>query len=765
MTLEQIIDHFKSEPKIAANITHWQVIPSRDANMVDFPAAVDERLKNALQQRGIRQLYSHQAEAFEHVSTGKNVALVTPTASGKTLGYNLPVLNRILQESEARALYLFPTKALSQDQFNELHDLITILNIDIRTYTFDGDTPASARKAIRRAGHIVITNPDMLHQGILPHHTIWLKLFENLRYVVIDEIHHYRGVFGSHLSNLIRRLKRIASFYGSQPQFICCSATIANPKELAEKIIGEECQLVDKNGAPSQQKHFIFYNPPIVNRELGIRRSVVTEVNKLSRLFLQSRVQSIVFARSRIRVEILTKYLKEQAHSLKLGAERISGYRGGYLPLERRSIEKGLKSGEILSVISTNALELGIDIGQLDVAIMAGYPGTIASTWQQAGRAGRRSKVSLAILIASSSPIDQFIINHPEYFFGKSPESGIIDPDNLLILMSHLKCASFEIPFTEDEIFSGVATREVLDYLVDNNVLRKTDGKYYWMREIYPAEEVNIRNASPDNVVIIDTTNEEKVIGEVDLFSAPMLVHQEAIYMHESVQYHVDKLDWDRKKAYVKKVDVDYYTDAITKTDIKVLSDDETKSFGEVELVYGEINVNNVTTGYKKIKFFTHENVGAGRVYLPEIEMATSAAWIELPENIGERMQFSESDLSGALAAVANLLRNIATVYIMCDPMDIRAVAQLRSPFSDKPSIYLYDNYPGGIGLSFKVFNDPLPSLEAAQQMVESCPCELGCPSCVGPVLEVGESAKQNAGKLLGVILGGIQGERRMDDS
>jgi DEAD/DEAH box helicase domain-containing protein len=760
MTLEQIIDHLKSDPAISKNVTHWQVIPSRDANMVDFPDEIDERLKNALQQKGIRQLYSHQLEAFQHVAAaGKNVVLVTPTASGKTLGYNLPVLNRILQDDEARALYLFPTKALSQDQFNELHDLITILDIDIRTYTFDGDTPASARKAIRRAGHIVITNPDMLHQGILPHHTIWLKLFENLRYVIIDEIHHYRGVFGSHLSNLIRRLKRIASFYNSHPQFICCSATIANPKELAERIIGDECQLVDKNGAPTQQKHFIFYNPPIVNKELGIRRSVITEVSRLSGMFLQARVQSIIFARSRIRVEILTKYLKEQANHLKLGTEKISGYRGGYLPLERRNIEKGLKTGEILGVVSTNALELGIDIGQLDVAIMAGYPGTIASTWQQAGRAGRRNKISLAVFVASSSPIDQFIVSHPEYFFGKSPESGIIDPDNLLILMSHLKCGSFEIPFTEDENFSEIATNEVLEYLVEKDVLRKTDGKYYWMREIYPAEEVSIRNASPDNVVIIDTTNEERVIGEVDLFGAPMLVHQEAIYMHESRQYHVDKLDWDRKKAYVKRVDVDYYTDAITKTNIKVLNDDETKQFEDVNLVYGEINVNSVTTGYKKIKFFTHENVGAGRVYLPEIEMATSSAWIELPENIGEKMALNDSDLSGALNAIANVLRNIATVYIMCDPMDIHSVAQLRSPFSNKPSIYLYDNYPGGIGLSFKVFNDPLPTLESALQLVQSCECESGCPSCVGPLLEVGEKAKRNAGKLLRFMVNTFQSE------
>jgi len=757
MTLEQIIDHLKTESTISQNITHWEVIPEREAKYVDFPKNVDPRLVQALENRGIRKLYSHQCEAFHHISDGKNVVLVTPTASGKTLGYNIPVLNHILNNFEGRALYLFPTKALSQDQFNELHGLISELKLEIRTCTFDGDTPVSARKAIRRAGHIVITNPDMLHQGILPHHTIWLKLFENLKYVVIDEIHHYRGVFGSHLANLIRRLKRIANFYHSDPQFICCSATIANPKELAERIIGEECILVDNNGAPSGKKHFLMYNPPMINQELGIRRSVVTEINKLSRLFLQARVQSIVFARSRVRVEILTRYLKEQAHNLKIGEKRVRGYRGGYLPLERREIEQGLKSGEILGVVSTNALELGIDIGQLDVSILAGFPGTIASTWQQAGRAGRRSNTSLAIFVASSSPIDQFIMEHPEYFFQKSPENGIIDPDNLLILMSHLKCASFEIPFEEKEIFSSVASTEILDYLAEKNVLRKTDGRYHWMSEIYPAEEVNLRSASPDNVVIIDTTTQEKVIGEVDLFAAPMLVHKEAIYMHDALQYHVDNLDWERKKAYVRRVDVDYFTDAITKTDIKVLNVDEEKLYGEITLNYGEINVNSVTTGYKKIKLFTHENVGAGRVHLPEIEMATASAWLSFDENVRLKLEMSETELSGALTAIANVLRNIAAIFIMCDPSDIRSVAQLRSPFSQLPSIYLYDNYPGGVGLSFKIFNDPVPALESANQLIISCPCGAGCPSCVGPMLEVEEKTKKNAIRFFKFILKNLE--------
>jgi DEAD/DEAH box helicase domain-containing protein len=749
MTLEQLIDFLKTDPEISKNITIWKEVPASPGNYVDFPKQLHPLLTDALQKRGITKLYSHQLEAYQALQEKKNVALVTPTASGKTLAYNLPVLNTILEQADSRAIYLFPTKALSQDQLNELHDLITMTNQDIRTYTFDGDTPVTARKAIRRSGHIVITNPDMLHQGILPHHTIWVKLFENLKFVVIDEIHHYRGVFGSHLANLIRRLKRIAKFYGSSPQFICCSATIANPLELAGRIIAEPVYLIDKSGAPSGKKHFVFYNPPVINRELGIRRSVINEIRQLALHLLAAHVQFIVFARSRIRVEILTRYIKEAAKKLHISLDKVSGYRGGYLPSERRRIERGIKDGDILSVVSTNALELGIDIGQLDISILAGYPGTIASAWQQAGRAGRRSSTSLTIFVASSSPLNQYIVENPAYFFEKSPESGIIDPNNLLILMSHIKCAAFEIPFQKDEIFGMEGSREILEYLTEKNVLRFTDDKYYWMSEIFPAEGVSLRSASPDNVVIIDKTSKERVIGEVDLFGAQMLVHQDAIYMHETNQFHVDELDWDRKKAYVRSVKVDYFTDAITKTNIKVLSVDEEKNYNDLKLVYGEVNVSTVTTGYKKIKFFTHENVGSGKVYLPEIEMSTNSCWIEFQPAALESLEIPISQIGGALQAVANVIRNIVPLFIMCDPTDIRSVPMTRAPFSQRPTIYIYDNYPGGIGLSWRLMDYPYPLISAALDLLKKCPCKTGCPSCVGPLLEVGEKGKNQAREIL----------------
>ena len=503
MNLAQIASYLKDENKYKNRITHWETIPPKDGEYVDFPSDISLKLKNVLKEKGFKQLYSHQGRAYEIVENNDNLIVVTPTASGKTMCYNLPVLDKILKNDNARALYLFPTKALSQDQLAELYDLIERLDAGIKTYTYDGDTPVNARKSIRRAGHIVITNPDMLHTGILPHHTKWIKLFENLEYVVIDEIHNYRGVFGSHVANVIRRLKRICNFYGSDPQFIAASATIANPVEFAEKLTGESVKLIDENGAPQGQKDIVFYNPPVVNKELGIRRSYVLEARKLARLFIENDIKSIIFARSRLRTEILLSYLKDEFK----GKKEVRGYRGGYLPGERREIEKGLREGQITGVVSTNALELGIDIGQLDVCVMAGYPGTIASTWQQAGRAGRRNSRSLAVLIASSSPLDKYIIDNPEFFFEKPVESALINPNNLLILMSHLKCAAFELPFTDDEDFGVETTGEILSYLEDQRILRHKGGRWHWMADRYPAEDISLRSASSDDFAVIDRTN------------------------------------------------------------------------------------------------------------------------------------------------------------------------------------------------------------------------------------------------------------------
>ena len=734
MNLEQMLDYFKASEKMTNNITSWVELPAKEPVYTEYPQIIDDRIRDALERRGVRKLYSHQASAIQAIHDGSNVVVVTPTASGKTMCYNVPVLDAILKDEGSRALFLFPTKALSQDQTSELHELITEAGVDVKTFTYDGDTPQSARKAIRQAGHIVVTNPDMLHSGILPHHTKWTKLFENLKFIVIDEVHHYRGVFGSHLANVIRRLRRICEFYGSNPQFICCSATIANPGELASRITGAEVKLIDNNGAPSCKKHIIFYNPPLVNKELGIRRSSMLEAEGLAESLIRNGVQTIVFTRSRLNVEVLVTYLKDIYHGKKDGDRRVRGYRGGYLPNLRREIEKGLREGSITGVVSTNALELGIDIGALEACIICGYPGTIASTWQQAGRAGRRNGVSAAFLVANSSPLDQYIINHPDYFFGKSPENGLINPDNLVILYNHMKCAAFELPFVDGENFGVDTTSEVLSFMEEARLVRHVGDRWHWMSDVFPADEISLRSASNENFIIIDISDPKPiVIGETDRFSAPMLVHEEAIYMHEGVQYQVEKLDFDDKKAYVRKVNVDYYTDANLAVDLKVIDVFREDTGRVVHRSSGEVSVSSLVTMFKKIKLHTHENIGSGPVTLPELEMHTTSYWVSLPEILPE---LSQSDVQNGLLGISNVLANAAPIYLMCDPGDIRVVHQVRATFTQRPTVYIYDSYPGGVGFSDKLYELHDELFETATAMVAGCGCETGCPSCVGPLNE-----------------------------
>jgi DEAD/DEAH box helicase domain-containing protein len=748
MNLRQVLTQMQSTPELRYHVTAWKVTPRTQGSFVDFPASVGPRLVEVLRQRGIERLYTHQQQAIEAVLDGENVVVVTPTASGKTLCYNIPILNSLLEEPESRAIYLFPTKALSQDQLDELHGLITALGVDIKTYTYDGDTPVNARKAVRAAGHVVITNPDMLHTGILPHHTKWVKLFENLKYVVIDEVHQYRGVFGSHLGNVIRRLKRICEWYGTKPIFILCSATIANPKELATKLIEEEVRLVDTDGSPKGEKHFLFYNPPVVNKELGIRRSSVHESRSLARNFLLNDIQTIVFARTRKTVEVLLSYLKEDLRSTHMGEGKVRGYRGGYLPQERREIEKGLRDGKVRGVVATNALELGIDIGALDACVITGYPGTITSTWQQAGRAGRRADVSCAAMVASSSPLDQFIITHPEYFFSQPPEHALVNPDNLLILLSHIKCAAFELPFEEGERYGGQSIVEILQFLEEQGVLHKAGDTYHWSADAYPAEEISLRTAARDNFVIVDTSGKEpRVIGEVDSFSAPTTVHEDAIYIHQGEQYQIDRLDWEGKKAYATHVDVDYYTQGSLAVQVRVIDEFQSESLRNCNKAHGEVVVSALATIYKKIKLWTHENIGWGDIRLPEQEMQTTSYWVSFPENVTE--VFRASDLESGLVGLANVLGNVAPLFLMCDPGDVGVKPEVRSPHSKTATIFVYDKVPAGIGFAEKLYRLHDQLLQAAGQLIADCPCTTGCPSCVGPEDEIGTRGKSNALRLL----------------
>lgn len=733
VTLSEFVRALRDDPRFMENVTEWRVLPAREAKYAPFPDELDARIVQVLKARGIERLYTHQRQALDCALAGRDFVVVTPTASGKTLCYNLPVLNAILKDDAARALYLFPTKALSSDQVSELYSMVEALGADIKAFTYDGDTPASARTAIRQAGHVVVTNPDMLHQGILPHHTKWVRLFENLKYVVIDEIHAYRGVFGSNLANVLRRLERICAFYGAHPTFICCSATIHNPKELAENMTARSMTMIDDNGAPAGRRHVIFYNPPVINRQLGIRAGSLPTTRDIAARLVRAGVQSIVFARSRLAVEVLVRYAKDIVRDPLGNAGRVRGYRGGYLPTLRREIERELRAGNVDLVVSTNALELGIDIGQLDACVMCGYPGTIASTWQQAGRAGRRSNESLMILVASSNPLDQYIIGHPDYFFGQSPERAFINPDNLYILLNHLKCAAYELPFQEGEKFGNVEeTDELLHYLADQNILRLVSGRWYWMAEEFPQAGVNLRSASDQNFLIIDITNPKKhrVIGEMDRFTVPMLLHKYAIYMHEGRQYQVEELDFDDKKAYIREVDVGYYTDADLTTSLKVLDEFESEPLGLLSRHRGEVLVSSIVTLFKKIRFDTHENLGWGPVTLPELEMQTTACWWTLPA--GMEAKYGKDDMKTAMVALAYLMRHIAPMYLMCASTDISVVYHVKDPFSDQPTVYLYDHIPGGVGLSDRVYEMNMELFIEARRMLAACPCENGCPSCVG---------------------------------
>ena len=753
-------------------VTAVHRLPAVSAAFAPYPEGTDERLRAALVARGIEQLYTHQAEAFAHILAGRNVVTVTPTASGKTLCYNAPVLNAILRDPSTRALYLFPTKALAQDQLAELHTLSELVtrgtDAEIGVFTYDGDTPADARRAIRGKAHVVLSNPDMVHSGILPHHPRWAKLFENLRYVIIDELHAYRGVFGSHLSNIVRRLHRICRHYGADPVFICSSATIANPRDLAEGLTGRPFELVEKSGAPSGEKFFLFVNPPVVNAQLGIRRSYVSEARRIALEFLKHNLQVILFAQSRLAVEILTTYLKDAFQGPPGAADVIRGYRGGYLPNRRREIERGLREGQVRAVVSTNALELGIDIGALDVSILAGYPGTIAATWQRAGRAGRRNTRSAAVFVASSAPIDQFIVRNPTYFFGSSPEHALINPDNLHILLDHVKCAAFELPFSETEQFGNEPVQEVLSVLGEEGFVHHADGQWNWTSESYPADAVSLRSVSSDNFIVVDTTHGERVIGETDFTSGPSTLHEKAIYIVEGQLFQVERLDFEGRKAFVRQVDCDYYTNAITYTKVTIL--DTFASEGNPQRSHGEVHVVSRVVGFKKIKFYTNENIGSGELDLPEQQMHTSSYWLTIPAHVLGHLPYTADDRRDGVVGLAFALRHVAQLLLMCDGHDIGLsvdggsldrstrtgrLGGIPDALALEPHIFIYDNYPGGIGFSRPLYDMHGLLLERTRDLIAGCPCASGCPSCVGPEGHTGPHAKPVASRILDALLTG----------
>jgi len=754
-TVAQTLERLLADPVVAASVVADRTLPARPADTRPFPAWIDARIVAGLAGRGVTGLYTHQAEAIEGLRAGHDVCVVTPTASGKSLCYDLPVLQAVCEDPAARALYLFPTKALGQDQLAALRDLAAAAEVELAAAVYDGDTPAPIRQSIRAAGQVVVTNPDMLHAAILPHHTKWFQLFEQLRYIVVDEAHTYRGVFGSHVANVLRRLLRLCAHYGSDPRIVTCSATIGNPAQLAEALTGRRPLLVDRNGAPSGEKRVLVLNPPVVDARLGVRAGPWSLVERTALAFLRADRQTIVFGRSRTSVELLLTRLREALREGRGPVSRLRGYRGGYLPTERRAIEQGLRSGAVLGVVSTNALELGIDIGRLDAAVLAGYPGSIAATWQQIGRAGRRQELSVAVLVATSSPIDQYVAAHPEMLFEASPEEARLDPENLHVLLAHLRAAAFELPFEPGERFGAAAADDLLAFLAeDGHVRQAADGRWYWASENFPASEISLRVAASENVVIIDTGGDRpRVIGEVDLFSARTLVHEGAIYLHESRQFHVDRLDWDEHKAYVRPVDVDYYTQAELAVTLKPLEAFATEPAAGGERTHGEVMVSSLATIYKKLRLETLENLGWGRIHLPEIELHTTAYWVALDPLIAAGWR--RDDLDVALIGAGRALQTVGSVLLMSDPRDLGLVTQVRSPHAERPVIYLYDGVPGGVGLAARLFERHAELVAGARDLVAGCACDSGCPACTGPRLETGGDAKRLAVRLLNLLAAG----------
>jgi DEAD/DEAH box helicase domain-containing protein len=762
--LAAVLDAWRADGATRRNIVLDTTLPPRAAAYADVPADLAPGIVAALRARGVERLYAHQAEALAHARAGRDVVVATPTASGKSLCFHLPVLDRLAREPGARALYLFPTKALSRDQEQSVRGLMREAGLDHGAITYDGDTPGDARKAARERAGVILTNPDMLHAGVLPHHASWARLFANLRYVVVDELHSYRGVFGSHLANVLRRLVRIARFHGASPTFVFASATIGNPREHAARMIGRDVALVDRSGAPEGPRTVVVYDPPVVNPELGLRASYLKTAVRLTADLVRAGVPTLVFGQSRNGVEVMLKYFCDALVGLcgrgrgGVGPEAICAYRGGYLPETRRRIEEDLRSGALRCVVATSALELGIDIGMLDAVVCAGFPGTNAALWQRFGRAGRRKTGALALLVTSSAPLDQFVARDAGGLVRAPVEEARIDPDNVEILVQHLKCAAFELPFEEGERFGDVPAEHVRDamgFLADHALVHAAPGAegrttWHWASDAYPANHVSLRSVGWDNYVIVDLDT-QKNIAEMDWRSTHTMLHEQAIYQHEGEQYQVERLDYENHKAFVRKVEPDYYTDAMTYVRVAVLEEEDAaivRPQGEAGAALpagcGEVSVVEKVVGYKKIKFHTHENVGYGDVRLPEMQMHTTAFWLTFPEELVRAQGHERAEVIDAIRGIGHALHTVAAAGLMTDPRDLGRTLGSRSPDADAPAkddagaifdptIFLYDQAAGGIGLASRIFAARDTLLQRARKVIEGCGCAEGCPACIGP--------------------------------
>ncbi len=739
---ETFLKRLKRSKFFAGQVAHVEVLPARPARYADLAGGLHEVVRQALAAEGIEQLYCHQAEAIGHVRGGGSVVIVTGTASGKTLCYNIPVVESIIADRLATSLFIFPTKALAQDQLRPLGAFQAAGAVEFLAGTYDGDTPQNLRRRLRDAANVVLTNPDMLHQGILPHHARWNRFFTHLRYVVIDEVHAYRGVFGSHLANVMRRLKRICEHYGAKPQFVCCSATIANPREHAERICGTQMKLVSDDGSPHGPKRFVLWNPPPLEaaargakeswRAGGQRKSPMWESIHLMTSLVSEQVQTITFARTRLETELIFKNCRDLLRRRwpRL-AKAVHAYRGGYLPEERREIERKLVSKEILGVSSTNALELGIDIGSLDASILSGYPGTIASLWQQAGRAGRGMDEALIFLVARNAPIDQYLMTYCDYIFKQNPEQAVIDPDNPHITIDHIKCATFELPLADDKAGQfGPYAQTVLELLEEDGLVRHIEGHWYWASSEYPAAGANLRNIAGPVYTIQDESAGEQVIGTMDEVSALGQLHDHAVYIHAAETYFVTELDIDQKIARVERRDLDYYTQSVRSSQIRIDESQEQREWRGAELGFGDVTVTTTIPMFKKIRFHSRDSLGFEELELPPQTLETVAMWLCPPEKIVELLKEKQMVVGEALIGVANVLVEVAPFFVMCDVSDIGTVVD--ASCLGKDALFLHDRYPGGMGFARKCLENIGEIMQTVRDIVAQCGCLDGCPSCVG---------------------------------
>lgn len=828
MNIDDFVYSLKKYKSYTDNLVSEQVLPPQEATWVEIPSVLDKAVIEVLHKTGIKKLYLHQEQAIIQVLQGRHIVISTGVASGKSLTYQIPVMQTLCTNPYAVTLLMYPTKALAQDQHQKFENMLKHLaaaqqkKSSYQAGIYDGDTPSALRQRLRKQANLLFSNPDMLHLGILPHHTMWTAFFSNLKYVIIDEVHMYRGVFGSHLANVIRRLKRIAAFYGSRPQFIFTSATLSNAKEFIETLLNEEVKLINSDTSPHGRRYFHIINPPMVNYDLGIRKSSLIESVYLAGQFLRTNAQALLFTITRRSAELLYIYLCSKTDK----PDRIKSYRSGYLPEQRREIERKLREREIELVITTNALELGIDIGGLDAVFLNGYPGSICSTRQQAGRAGRKGESSLAILIASSTAIDQYICSHPEYLWDKAPEQALIDPNNHEILKSHLLCSIFEMAWLDSEKFGDrqyLQLEKCLNELLQEGKIRKVGNRYRALPETYPAAEVSLRNA-PGQYLI---SYKDELIGVVDEASAFWMTHDNAIYLQNGETWLVNKLDIEKKQVEVELIRTNYYTQATRTTEIEKISHTSNRTAKGCYHNIGKIRVTTQITGYKKLRWYTQEVIGYGELDLPPTSMDTDGWWLEIYPNVVKRVKemglwrnavndygkgwnalkqtirkrdqyrcqhcgLNESEkpfdvhhiiplrrfdnaeqandpanlvtlcarchrlaeqqvhIQSGLAALAYLLGNLAPFFLMCAEKDLGIHSEDNSPLGEgNPVVIIYDNVPGGIGLSRKLYDLSNKLLKEALALINNCPCKDGCPACTGPVAENGLGAKEHAKAIL----------------